>query len=444
MLCFLFSCESLQLETRDIYETASPEPLDEGSKSLTRKSSFSKSIDLLSEKHRIPKLTDFFSNTSASPSTNASYFSSKEIKYAQSVGYSLYIDNQFSHGLISYEDKENLKHELSNLENVFSTSDDIEDLLLHVQDRLEHYWSIYNTKYSIANTYNFLAIIQDVLQSLTNNSLGDKRLNAFCEIPSPFCLGAHPSSVGNLTSPVIASVIGFSGPVRPVGGAAISNGSTVLPVFLTMLFLNAAFCRSVECDDCHAVGGVINLNSENGPCEWGDFVAYGGNNVFEEVQRFIWTVEFPGTTISPSVLVTNGRVLSKSLLPDLTNITDIQISIDVECDQDVMFPWPFLEPKLFTLEGHQTRDVPSIVAPTNDSYFFEAGESICFEVPVSSTWHVASWSAVGAQPTSQVGPDRTFCTTFLDSSTFGISATLENSCTGQNIEIFVSILVLDL
>jgi hypothetical protein len=168
-----------------------------------------------------------------------------------------------------------------------------------------------------------------------------------------------------------------------------------------------------------------------------------GGRFFSEktISIVLWTFTFP-TNFEVVTATTTDRLFPKSLVePQLESNSEFTLSVDVVCDESILFPWEG-EPRVFNLTEHQERALPTITLPHTDQYYYESGSTICFSLTSSPVWTPVQWQANGAN--TPTGEGYTYCTSFTGSSTFGVSCTLSNNCTSEQRTIANSILVLDI
>lgn len=272
-----------------------------------------------------------------------------------------------------------------------------------------------------------------------------KRRGNYCEIPGLFCVrDSSRNGTGATIGAVLASLVGAGNASTIVAaGGTLAFSTTVLPVVVAFYFFWIATCGREECDECREVNSIGNITDHETPCEWGDFVAYGGTgNTFEEVQEFIWEFRFPNSSIPPLVIAQSSNVVNKSQIAQIETLSTIDVKVDVVCDENTLFPWKFPSLERFTLEDHQQRDLPEITAPPTDTYFYPAGTELCFRISTSYAWAPIAWQAPGGVPETSNVPSYDFCTTFDLTSTLGVGCTIRNRCTGEEREINNSFLVI--
>jgi len=381
-----------------------------------------------------------------------------KLNRATSIGIDAFLNEESSNGVINITDANLLKGEIAGLTAFFlSGSFTLDNLILHLDSRLDDVLLNAQVSEDIAVTYQFLKFQKEFYSSVKDSPYLDiqKRDNRFCKYPGIFCSrnlgGPHPNFFAALDelAPWVAGVIFAT-------LAAVSGGQLV-PAILTFVafeyFTAAIFCGQKECDDCHGVSSVYAATNPEDKCDWGDFVAYGGNNLFEDVRDFTWRIEFPNSTVPPLALVTQDRVLSKADIPNIDDIDEIAMRVDVMCDggsivrsetNPSFFPWGEIRPPVvFTRQTFQDREVPNIVVPNSDAYFYPLGEAICFHLESSIIWKPVSWRVVGGLPEESTNGQGVFCTTFQASSTYGVTAVIRNDCTGELLTLNTSILAID-
>jgi hypothetical protein len=347
--------------------------------------------------------------------------SGDDILLLQQQGVQVYIEELINRGDLTDIDGQNLLSEVLALNNLFKKQASFSQLADHVQNRLQAIRGIDGNASDIEYTFQYLMVNNEFL-SLLKKQKGisnlQKKDGAYCNRPGWFCpIQEGQTSIGVLTVPIITLTVGTA-QALVVAPAGIAITAAVAPPVLAYFFLYQFTCGSLKCDDCGPATGIYNIRNVNSACDFGDFLAYGGSNVFEEVEEFRFFIDFPGANIPSLSITQNDRLLLKSSIIGIDNASVIDMRVDVVCDDVTVFEWPYGEenPRRFDISSHIRREIPTIIAPVTTEYYYEAGTPICFTLTPSPVWSIVEWGAVDGTPSSSEIGESSFYTVFSGDS----------------------------